>query len=330
MFDNKKILITGGTGSWGTTLVRLLLDNYNPKEIIIYSRSELKQVLMARNFADTRIKFIIGDIRDVDAITQAMRGVDIVYHLAAMKHLPVCESHPMEAVKTNIFGTANIIKGCFDNKVEYCIVVSTDKAAEPSNLYGLTKGVAEKQIIQANDIGSTKFICVRGGNVLGSSGSVVPFFIEQISNGGPITITDENMTRFFLTLEEAILLLFEATINSIGGETFVMRMPACKIVDLANVLMDHYGKVDTVITGIRPGEKLDEVLVTKHEASLTRCWGDNYFVILPPALNKKLNDKLIAKYGDLPSIPYSEFDSKTEIMTNEQIRDRLIKGGFLS
>jgi FlaA1/EpsC-like NDP-sugar epimerase len=325
MFDNKKILITGGTGSWGTTLVRLLLEKYNPREIIIFSRSELKHVIMARSFNDTRIKFIIGDIRDREAITRAMRGVDIVYHLAAMKHLPVCEVNPLEAVKTNIDGTANIIEACIANNVEYCIDVSTDKAAEPSNLYGMTKAVGEKLIIQANDISDTKFICVRGGNVLGSSGSVVPFFIEQIKNGGPITITDVNMTRFFLTLEEAILLLFEATVNSIGGETFVMRMPACNILNLAEVIMDHYGKVDTIITGIRPGEKLDEVLVTKHEALLTRCWGEHYFVILPPAMN----DKLLNKYGDLPNIQYTEFDSKTETMSNELIKDRLIRGGFL-
>jgi FlaA1/EpsC-like NDP-sugar epimerase len=231
----------------------------------------------------------------------------------------------LEAVKTNIDGTANIIEACIANNVEYCIDVSTDKAAEPSNLYGMTKAVGEKLIIQANDISDTKFICVRGGNVLGSSGSVVPFFIEQIKNGGPITITDVNMTRFFLTLEEAILLLFEATVNSIGGETFVMRMPACNILNLAEVIMDHYGKVDTIITGIRPGEKLDEVLVTKHEALLTRCWGEHYFVILPPAMN----DKLLNKYGDLPNIQYTEFDSKTETMSNELIKDRLIRGGFL-
>ena len=227
MFNNKRIFISGATGSWGQTLVAMLLKHYDPKEIICFSRGELQQVLMQRKFHDPRLKFIIGDVRDYESVRFATKGVDVIFHLAALKHVPICEDHPQEAIKTNITGTTNIVNAAVENHVSKVIDVSTDKAVEPLNLYGMTKSVGEKLIIQGNDLSThTKFVCIRGGNVMGSNGSVIPYFIEQIKAGGPITITDLQMTRFFLTLEEAIMLLFKAAETSIGGETFVMNMPA--------------------------------------------------------------------------------------------------------
>jgi FlaA1/EpsC-like NDP-sugar epimerase len=190
----------------------------------------------------------------------------------------------------------------------------------------MTKSVGEKIIVQANDLSDyTKFVCIRGGNVMGSSGSVIPFFIEQIKAGGPITLTDHQMTRFFLTLEEAIQLLFKASIDSIGGETFVMNMPACYIKDLAEVLMDVYGKVEIKETGMRPGEKLDEMLISHHESKLSYCYDDNYFLTLP----SNFNQALAVRYQDCKPFPHVEFSSKTTIMNKKEIKEMLKKGKFI-
>jgi FlaA1/EpsC-like NDP-sugar epimerase len=326
MFNNARILITGGTGSWGQTLTQMLLEKYDVKEIIIFSRGELQQVLMQRKFRSNQLKFIIGDVRDYDSVKFATKNVDYIFHLAALKHVPICEDHPQEAIKTNINGTTNIVNAAIENNVKKVIDVSTDKAVEPINSYGMTKAVGEKLIIQANDLTDhTKFVCIRGGNVMGSNGSVIPFFVEQIKAGGPITITDLKMTRFFLTLEEAILLLFKAAEDSIGGETFVMNMPACYIKDVAEVLMDEYGKVDILEIGGRPGEKLDEMLISTHESSLSYYYDQNYFVTLPT----KSNVELVEKYKNLKKFDQEEFSSKTFLMNKEQIRDMLKKGKFL-
>jgi UDP-N-acetylglucosamine 4,6-dehydratase/5-epimerase len=326
MFNRKKIFISGATGSWGQTLTRMLLDKYDPKEIICFSRGELQQVLMQRRFHDPRLKFVVGDVRDYEAVRFAMRDVDIVFHLAALKHVPICEDHPQEAIKTNITGTTNIVNAAIENGVDKVIDVSTDKAVEPLNLYGMTKSVGEKLIIQGNDLGThTRFVCIRGGNVMGSNGSVIPYFVEQIKAGGPVTITDLNMTRFFLTLEEAITLLFKAAEDSIGGETFVMNMPACYIKDVASVLMEHYGQVAVKEIGSKPGEKLDEMLISKHEAPLSYYYDQNYFVILPV----KRTPALEAKYSSLTKYDREEFSSRTFIMTHNEIKQMLTKGKFL-
>lgn len=318
--------MSGATGSWGQTLIRMLLSNYDPQEIICFSRGELQQVLMQRKFHDPRLKFIVGDIRDYDAVKFAMRGVDIVFHLAALKHVPICEEHPQEAIKTNITGTTNIVNAAIENGVDKVIDVSTDKAVEPLNLYGMTKAVGEKLVIQGNDLSQhTRFVCIRGGNVMGSNGSVIPYFIEQIRAGGPITITDLRMTRFFLTLEEAIGLLFKAAEDSIGGETFVMNMPACYIKDVAKVLMDHYGRVDIKEIGSKPGEKLDEMLISSHDAELSYYYDKNYFVTLPVKRTLELDKK----YSHLPKFDQREFSSKTFIMNYDEIKQMLIKGGFI-
>lgn len=326
MFDNARILITGGTGSWGQTLTRLMLEKHNPKEIIIFSRGELQQVLMQRKFKNPKIKYIIGDVRDYEAVKFATQNVDYIFHMAALKHVPICEDQPQEAIKTNITGTTNIVNAAILNKVKKVIDVSTDKAVEPLNLYGMTKAVGEKVIIQANDLSDiTRFVCIRGGNVMGSNGSVIPFFIEQIKLGGPITITDMNMTRFFLTLEEAILLLFKAAEDSIGGETFVMNMPACYIREIAEVLMEHHGTVPIKEMGSKPGEKLDEMLISKHESSLSYYYDQTYFVTLPT----NANAELIAKYKDLKKFDREEFSSKTFLMNREEIKQMLKKGLFI-
>lgn len=283
MFKDKTLLVTGGTGSWGHELVKQLLT-YGPKEIRIYSRGELAQVKMEREFNDSRLKFIIGDIKDLERMIEATKGVDIVFHLAALKHVPICELQPYEAIKTNIGGTQNLIKACIINEVEKVVDVSTDKAVDALNLYGMTKAVGERLIIQANLLSEkTKFVCIRAGNVLGSNGSVIPFFISQIQEFNKITLTDAKMTRYFITLPEAISLLFKAVQASRGGETFVMRMPSYKITDIADLLIEASGKENVVIEekGVRPGEKLDEVLVSEYEAGRTYKYDETYYVIMP-------------------------------------------------
>jgi UDP-N-acetylglucosamine 4,6-dehydratase len=326
MFNGSRIFISGATGSWGQMLTSLLLRTYDVKEIVCFSRNEYQQVAMKRLFHSPKLKFIIGDVRDLDAVTSATRGMDYIFHLAALKHVPICEEIPQEAIKTNISGTQNIIAAAIHNRVKKVIDVSSDKAVEPINLYGMTKAVGEKLIIQANTLSdTTKFVCIRGGNVMGSSGSVIPLFIEQIKNGGPATLTDNRMTRFFLTLEEAIKLLFKASENSIGGETFVMNMPACYISELIEVLMEEYGTVNIIETGMRPGEKLDEVLVSEHEAPMTYLYDDNYFVILPSSASGALLDK----YSHLPKIHSKEFSSRTLMLEKQEIKEMLIKGKFL-
>lgn len=326
MFNGSKIFISGATGSWGQTLVSILLKNFDVGEIICFSRGELQQVLMKRKFNNPKLRFVIGDVRDFDSLLASTKDVDYIFHLAALKHVPICEDFPQEAIKTNINGTQNIINAAIQNRVKKVIDVSSDKAVEPINLYGMTKSVGEKLIIHANTLSDyTKFVCVRGGNVMGSNGSVIPFFIEQIKNGGPLTITDSRMTRFFLTLEESIYLLFKAFSNSMGGETFVMNMQSCYIKDLAEVLMDEYGSVKIVETGIRPGEKLDEVLVSHHESALTHFYDENYFVILPISANGALLDK----YSNLKKFPFDEFSSKTKMLEKDQIKNMLKKGKFI-
>jgi UDP-N-acetylglucosamine 4,6-dehydratase/5-epimerase len=326
MFNGSRIFVSGATGSWGQTLITMLLSKYNVEEIVCFSRGELQQVLMKRKFNNPKLKFVIGDIRDYNAVKMATRQADYIFHLAALKHVPVCEENVQETIKTNIEGTTNIVNAAIENRVRKVIDVSSDKAVEPINLYGMSKAVGEKIIVQANDLTDyTKFVCIRGGNVMGSSGSVIPFFIEQIKSGGPITLTDHKMTRFFLTLEEAIQLLFKASIDSIGGETFVMNMPACYIKDLAEVLMDVYGRVEIKETGMRPGEKLDEMLISHHESSLSYCYDDNYFLTLP----SNYNQALAVRYQDCRPFPHTEFSSKTTIMNKKEIKEMLKKGKFI-
>jgi len=319
---DKVVLITGGTGSWGNELTKQLIEK-DAKEIRIFSRGELAQVTMQRKFNNPKLKFIIGDVRESDALDEACKGVDIIFHLGALKHVPVCEKFPWEAVRTNIEGTRKIIKAAIDNNVAKVLDVSSDKAVSPLNLYGMTKAVGEKLIIQANELQSnTKFMCVRGGNVLGSNGSVVPYFIGQINSGQRVTITDKRMTRYFLTLQEAIELLFVAAESDLPGVVFVMKMPACTIEDLAWTLLLNIGSPgqDVIETGIRQGEKIHEVLISKEEAPYAYEWGENYYAI---DFNGSMKD-LGAKKVD-----FVEYNSNTDLMNREQIKRMLIKGGFI-
>ncbi len=329
MFHNKTILVTGGTGSWGHELVKQLLDK-QPDEIRVFSRNESSQVAMRRSFdQNDKLKFIIGDIKERDGLMEATKDVDFVFHLAALKHVPVCEDQPLEAMKTNVLGTQNVIEASIYNNVEKVIYISTDKAANPSNFYGFTKAMGERLIIHANVLKSqTKFVCVRGGNVLGTNGSVIHLFKNHIEERGKIGITDMRMTRFFLTIEDAIKLLFKATFESRGGEIFVMKMPTCKIVDLANVLIEDSGKekVDIEVLGIRPGEKLHELLFSEYESQSTVYFDQEYFVILPSITVKGLQDH----YASFKPVELENYNSSENLMSQEELKKLLQKGGFIS
>ena len=311
---NKRILITGGTGSWGNELTKQLLT-LNPKQIIIYSRNEFNQVKMSRLFNNKKLKFMIGDVRDYGKINFACKNVDYVFHLAALKHVPIAEEFPYEAIKTNINGTRNVIRAAIDNNVKKVIDVSTDKACAPLNTYGLTKAVGERLILNASQISDkTEFMCIRAGNVMGTAGSVIPLFINQIKKYNEITITDKRMTRYFISLQEAISLLFVAINSKITGSLFVMKMPALKLIDLAQVLIDYYGNKNTKIKeiGIRPGEKLEEVLVSKYEVLDTYEYNDTYYLI---SHKKELYNK----------VTFKEYTSATNLLTKKEIGKLLNK-----
>jgi len=327
LFNGKTILITGGTGSWGHELVKQLLPK-KPKEIRIFSRNEFSQVEMKRKFDNKLLTFIIGDIKEREELTKACAGVDYIFHLAALKHVPVCEAQPVEALKTNVTGTQNVIDAALANFVKTVVYISTDKAASPSNFYGMTKSIGEKLIIHANTFSSdTKFVCVRGGNVLGTNGSVIHVFKDQIKTKNQVGITDNNMTRFFLTLEDAINLLFKATYESIGGEIFVMKMPTCKIVDLAQVLIESMGKKDVqfVQLGIRPGEKIHEILFSEYESQTTIYFDEDYYVILPTVEIQEIKEY----YAKYKVVGMKDYHSNQSLMTKEEIKALLRKGGFI-
>lgn len=328
MFKNKTILVTGGTGSWGYELVKQLLTK-EPKEIRIFSRNENNQVEMNRAFeSDPRLTFIIGDVKEKDSVHKACENVDFVYHLAALKHVTICETNPNEALKINVIGTQNVIEAAIANKVEKVIYVSTDKAATPANFYGFTKSIGEKLSIHANLLSATtKFVCIRAGNVLGSNGSVIHVFKQQIKERKKITITHREMTRFFLTLEEAISLLFKATEMSRGGEIFVMKMPSCRIVDLAKVIIDSYNIKDIEMEnlGVRPGEKIHEVLFSEYESLNTVVFDSAYYVILPAIEIENLN----GHYAAYQKVKFERYESSDSLMSKEEIKKMLQKGKFI-
>ncbi|MGG3496640.1 polysaccharide biosynthesis protein [Peribacillus simplex] len=328
MIKNRKILVTGGTGSWGYELVRQLLD-FEPSEIRIFSRNESNQFTMKQEFDNNpKLHFIIGDIKEKDALLEACQGVDYIFHLAALKHVPVCEDQPIEALKTNVIGTQNVIEAAISCNVHSVVNISTDKASNPSNFYGLSKAMAERLIIHANTLNTkTRFVCIRGGNVLGTNGSVIHVFKKQIKEKGKIGITDLNMTRFFLTIEEAIKLVFKATFESIGGEIFVMKMPSCKIIDLAEVLIQasNKGNVDVEVLGIRPGEKLHEILLSEYESTTAITYDEEYYVILPAIHIEGIKEH----YSNYQSVSLEDYNSGTGLMGKAQIKEMLKKGGFI-
>ena len=311
------VFISGGTGAWGRELTSQLLNCNDVKEIRIYSRGEHPQVMMRRRFNDPRIKFIVGDVRDKNILNLAMKGVNIVFHLAALKHVPICEENSWEAVLTNIVGTQNIIECAINNKVDLVVDASTDKAVEPFNLYGVTKACGEKLVINANQnyIQETSFVCIRGGNVLGTTGSVIPLFKQQIRENNKITVTDPSMTRFLMSTKNAIGLLLNAVGCAVGGELFVMRMPAVSLKLLAEYMVKLLGdsKTKIDIVGRRPGEKRHEVLVSQNEAVFTKDIGNGYFVILPQFSSKKS----ITAYSKYPDFQLGEYSSENAEQLDE-------------
>ncbi len=301
MFDDKTILITGGTGSFGKKFTRRVLNEYNPKKIIIYSRDEYKQFLMQKQLKDyeKKIRFFIGDVRDEKRLYRAFDGVDVVIHAAALKQVPAAEYNPIEAIKTNIRGAENIINASIDNNVKKIIALSTDKAVNPINLYGATKLVSDKLFISGNAYVGDKdtiFSVVRYGNVSGSRGSVIPFFRTLIDQGQKmIPITDNRMTRFWITLDEAVDLVIKAIEEAKGGELYVKKCPSFKITDLAKAMMADCEFEDI---GIRPGEKLHEVMVTEEDSRTTYEYEGHYIIYPDFDWWENINNKVGGKKVD--------------------------------
>lgn len=277
-WSEKTVLVTGGTGSFGKQFVEIMLAEYHPAKLIIFSRDELKQHEMrVGGFDHPSTRYFIGDVRDQKRLRRAMQGIDIVVHAAALKQVPACEYNPMEAIKTNILGSSNVIDAAIDAGVEKVMALSTDKAVNPVNLYGATKLAAEKLFVQSNSYAAgttTRFSCVRYGNVVGSRGSVIPIFIKQRENG-KLTITDTRMTRFWLTLEQGVRFVIRCIEQMHGGEVFVPKIPSTRITDLAKVIAPE---AELEVIGIRPGEKLHEVLINEDEARSTLALEDMYVV----------------------------------------------------
>lgn len=320
-FKDKMVLITGGTGSFGKAFIKeILKKEYSLKRLVIYSRDELKQEEMRTmyGFTDARLRYFIGDVRDVERLKRAMVGIDIVVHAAALKQVPACEYNPSEAIRTNIIGAENVINAAIDRGVKRVVALSTDKAVNPINLYGATKLVAEKLFIQGNNYSSlngTRFSCVRYGNVVGSRGSVVPLFKHQKTTG-EITVTDKEMTRFWITLEQGVKLVINAVELMTGGEIFVPKISSMKIIDLANLIAPE-AKVK--IIGIRVGEKLHEVLVSTDEAKYTYDYKDMY-VIRPQNLFKELENN-IWKKSKLIKLKFYSSDNNDKWFTKKEMLD---------
>ena len=279
MFNNKSILITGGTGSFGRQYTNTLLKRYKPKKIIIYSRDELKQFEMQQEYSDSCMRYFIGDVRDKSRLIQAMRGVDFVIHAAALKQVPAAEYNPMECIKTNIHGAENVIHAALENEVEKIIALSTDKAANPINLYGATKLASDKLFVAANNISGghrTVFSVVRYGNVVGSRGSVLPFFKKLLAEGAKeLPVTDERMTRFWITLQQGVDFVLKNFQRMKGGEIFVPKIPSIRIIDLVKSLAPD---IQYKIIGIRPGEKLHEIMCPADDSHLTLEFQDHYVI----------------------------------------------------
>jgi UDP-N-acetylglucosamine 4,6-dehydratase (inverting) len=290
MLKKSNILVTGGTGSFGHSFVKMTLEKYNPKRIVIFSRDEMKQWEMAKLFKDdSRVRFFIGDVRDKERLYRALDGIDYVVHAAATKIVPTAEYNPFECIKTNINGAMNLIDACLDQKVKKVIALSTDKASSPANLYGATKLASDKLFVASNSYSgseSTRFGVVRYGNVMGSRGSVIPFFIQQ-KETGVLPITDERMTRFMITLEQGVELVWKAFDNMVGGEIYVKKIPSMKVVDLAKaVSLD----VKYEFVGIRPGEKLHEEMISAEDSVYTYEYEDYYKIL--PAIHQWSEDPL--------------------------------------
>ena len=332
MLDHKKILITGGTGSLGIALTKKLLET-NAKIIRIYSRNESKQVEMQDQFNDPRLRFLVGDVRDLERLTKAMEDIDVVFHAAALKHVPIVEYNPFEAIKTNVLGSQNVIDACLKENVEVAVCIGTDKAVSPLNTYGATKHLMEKLFITASNYINpvrykTKFLAVRYGNVLGSSNSVIPKFIEQIQSGKNLTITDPSMTRFTITMDQAIELILTAIKKGHGGEIFIPKLKSYKLDTLKDAILDILKKsVKTEKIPVRQGEKFHESLINSEELRNT-YEVDNLYVIL----DKQMHSDTISKWNNLKetSLKNQYSSDNVEILTKKELVDIIIKEGFLT
>ena len=318
MLSNASILVTGGTGSFGNAFVPMTLAQYNPRRLVIYSRDEMKQWDMAKKFAgDSRVRFFIGDVRDKERLHRALDGIDYVVHAAATKIVPTAEYNPFECIKTNVIGAMNIIDACIDSGVKRCVALSTDKASAPINLYGATKLASDKVFIAGNsysgDAGA-RFSVVRYGNVMGSRGSVIPFFLSQA--GGPLPVTDERMTRFMISLEQAVELVWHAFEDMVGGEIYVKKIPSMKVVDVATACNPD-AKIEFV--GVRPGEKLHEQMIGIEDAPYTYEYPAHFKIL--PAINEWWRDPERIKGGSLvPERFCYTSDGNTEWMSVDHLR----------
>ena len=305
MFRNKVILVTGGTGSFGQKFAQMTLEKYNPEKLIIFSRDEMKQWEMAKKFEDEdRIRFFLGDVRDRDRLYRAMDGVDFVVHAAATKIVPTAEYNPFECIKTNVNGAMNVVDACIDKGVKKLVALSTDKASSPINLYGATKLTSDKLFISGNASSrehATKFSVVRYGNVMGSRGSVIPFFKELALRGAAeFPITDPKMTRFMITLEQGVELVWHAFLDMHGGEIYVKKIPSMNIMDIASAISENISKK---IVGIRPGEKLHEQMIGIEDAPFTFEYPGHYKIL--PMINNWFNSKKHIKDGEKVNSDFS-------------------------
>ena len=319
-------MITGGTGSFGKKLVERLLKDDEVKKVIVFSRDELKQFEMQSVYSSPKLRYFLGDVRDFQRLKQATDGVDILIHAAALKQIPAAEYNPMEAIKTNIIGAENIVNVAIENGVERVVALSTDKAANPANLYGATKLCSDKLMVAGNTLAGsrkTRFAVVRYGNVLGSRGSVIPFFKEQESNGS-LPITDTKMTRFWLTIEEGVNFVLESLERMKGGEIFVPKIPSFKVIDVAEVVSP---KIPLRIIGIRPGEKLHEVMITEDDSNYTLEF-DTFYAILAPFL---LETEYYKKNGVKVPVGFSFTSENNKIWhTHKTFRSVLVEAGIIS
>ena len=318
MLENSTILVTGGTGSFGNTFVPMTLEKYNPKKIIIFSRDEMKQWEMAKKFqGDDRVRFFIGDVRDKDRLYRALDGVDYVVHAAATKIVPTAEYNPFECVKTNINGAMNLIDACIDKGIKRVVALSTDKASSPINLYGATKLASDKLFVAGNSYAgqhNTRFAVVRYGNVMGSRGSVIPFFIS-IKDKGVLPITDARMTRFMITLEQGVNLVWHAFEDMEGGEVYVKKIPSMKVTELANAISPES---EQEIVGIRPGEKLHEQMIGEEDAAFTYEYSEYYKIL--PAINNWGTSKVRIKDGKRVEDGFNyTSDNNDEWMSKEEL-----------
>jgi UDP-N-acetylglucosamine 4,6-dehydratase len=319
MLENKNILITGGTGSFGNTFVPMTLAKYNPRKLVIYSRDEMKQWEMAKLYADDpRVRFFIGDIRDKERLSRALDGIDFVIHAAATKIVPTAEYNPFECVKTNIIGAMNLIDVCIDRGVKRVIALSTDKASSPANLYGATKLASDKLFVAGNSYASghdTCFSVVRYGNVMGSRGSVIPFFLS-LADKGELPITDPRMSRFMITLEQGVELVWHAFEDMVGGEIYVKKIPSMKVVDTAHACAPD---AEHKIVGVRPGEKLHEQMIGFEDAPYTYEYSEHYKIL--PAIHEWSKDLNRIKDGKLVAEDFTySSDNNTEWMSIESLK----------